>query len=279
MDNLQWFKFSPAKWSMGKTKKLSMEQRAEYLDLCCSYWIAECSMGVEDMREHSDEVDLFVKRGLIGEDGIAWLNQQHEEASKKSDRAKESARKRWSKRTQCDSNANAMRTHSDSNANAMQIREEKIKTREDEDKIRQEQNRQELNAREREVADAPVPQKVIEFDSEGNSLNEEQPIESKPKTTRFKKPTLLEVQDYFEQKYYPNEAEVFYNYYESNGWKVGRNPMKNWHAAVSNWIKRAKENQLKPKYNGAKKSPHDITPDEFSESIRKGVAEWNRRHG
>ena len=32
------------------------------------------------------------------------------------------------------------------------------------------------------------------------------------------------------------EAEKFYNYYESNGWKVGKNPMKNWKAAANNWI-------------------------------------------
>jgi hypothetical protein len=32
------------------------------------------------------------------------------------------------------------------------------------------------------------------------------------------------------------EAEKFFNYYESNGWKVGKNPMKNWKAAANNWI-------------------------------------------
>jgi hypothetical protein len=32
------------------------------------------------------------------------------------------------------------------------------------------------------------------------------------------------------------EAEKFVNYYESNGWKVGKNPMKNWRAAANNWI-------------------------------------------
>ena len=32
------------------------------------------------------------------------------------------------------------------------------------------------------------------------------------------------------------EAEKFVNYYESNGWKVGKNPMKNWKAAANNWI-------------------------------------------
>lgn len=33
------------------------------------------------------------------------------------------------------------------------------------------------------------------------------------------------------------EGEKFFNYYESNGWKVGKNKMKNWKAAAANWIK------------------------------------------
>lgn len=36
-------------------------------------------------------------------------------------------------------------------------------------------------------------------------------------------------------------AEDFWNYYESNGWQVGRNKMKNWHAAASQWNKRQKQ--------------------------------------
>ena len=36
------------------------------------------------------------------------------------------------------------------------------------------------------------------------------------------------------------EAEKFVNYYESNGWKVGKNPMKSWTHAVNNWINNAK---------------------------------------
>lgn len=31
------------------------------------------------------------------------------------------------------------------------------------------------------------------------------------------------------------ESQKFFNYYESNGWKVGRNPMKSWTAAMTNW--------------------------------------------
>ena len=37
-----------------------------------------------------------------------------------------------------------------------------------------------------------------------------------------------------------DQAENFLNYYESNGWRVGKNPMKNWHCAVANWIKNIK---------------------------------------
>lgn len=54
---------------------------------------------------------------------------------------------------------------------------------------------------------------------------------------KMKRPTLQEVTDYFEEKGHKKESDVFFNYYESNGWKVGKNPMKNWKAAAQNWIK------------------------------------------
>jgi len=36
------------------------------------------------------------------------------------------------------------------------------------------------------------------------------------------------------------EAEKFVNYYESNGWKVGKNPMRSWTHAVNNWLTNTK---------------------------------------
>jgi hypothetical protein len=33
-----------------------------------------------------------------------------------------------------------------------------------------------------------------------------------------------------------SEAKAFFNHYESNGWMVGKNKMKNWEAAVRNWM-------------------------------------------
>ena len=37
------------------------------------------------------------------------------------------------------------------------------------------------------------------------------------------------------------EAEKFFNHYESNGWKVGKNPMRSWHSSISGWNIRCKE--------------------------------------
>ncbi len=57
----------------------------------------------------------------------------------------------------------------------------------------------------------------------------------------FVKPTLDEVKLNFSQtKNSMFEAEKFFNYYESNGWKVGKNPMKMWTAAAANWKKNIK---------------------------------------
>lgn len=55
---------------------------------------------------------------------------------------------------------------------------------------------------------------------------------------RFSPPTLQEVQDYCQSKGYAWDAEAFWLYYESNGWMVGRNKMKNWRSACANWNKR-----------------------------------------
>lgn len=57
-------------------------------------------------------------------------------------------------------------------------------------------------------------------------------------STGFKKPTIEEVKSEFSRILMPmTEAERFFHYYESNGWKVGKNPMKSWTSAVVNWRK------------------------------------------
>jgi hypothetical protein len=51
----------------------------------------------------------------------------------------------------------------------------------------------------------------------------------------FSIPTLQQVQAYCNERANNVDPLKFINHYESNGWKVGKNPMKNWQAAVRTW--------------------------------------------
>lgn len=53
--------------------------------------------------------------------------------------------------------------------------------------------------------------------------------------SKFVKPTLQEVKAYCIERGNDVDPERFMNHYESNGWMVGRNKMKDWRAAVRNW--------------------------------------------
>ena len=52
---------------------------------------------------------------------------------------------------------------------------------------------------------------------------------------RFSPPSLEEVKAYCKERKNSVDAQRFIDYYTSNGWKVGKNPMKDWKAAVRNW--------------------------------------------
>jgi hypothetical protein len=61
----------------------------------------------------------------------------------------------------------------------------------------------------------------------------------KEKKLQFVKPTVVEIYDYACEKLNDKDAlaftEKFHAHYEANGWKVGRNSMKDWKAAVRKW--------------------------------------------
>lgn len=60
----------------------------------------------------------------------------------------------------------------------------------------------------------------------------------KKRGARFAAPTLDEVRSYIAEKGYSVDAEKWHAHYTANGWKVGRNPMADWRAAVRTWAKR-----------------------------------------
>ena len=112
------------------------------------------------------------------------------------------------------------------------------------DLIDQQHHRREVNAANR------AGKKAEPATNEENSAIEPQPEEKpaqeiqpeKPKRKNFVKPTVEEIAAYCKEKNYTVNAQQFFNYYESNGWKIGHNAMKSWQAAVQNWNIRDKAN-------------------------------------
>lgn len=57
----------------------------------------------------------------------------------------------------------------------------------------------------------------------------------------FQKPFLKDVIEYCQERKNFVNAEKWFAYYEANGWKVGKNPMKDWKAAVRTWENNEKQ--------------------------------------
>ena len=55
------------------------------------------------------------------------------------------------------------------------------------------------------------------------------------KVTNCSRPTIEEVKAYCQERNNRVDPERFIDYYTANGWKVGKNPMKDWKAAVRTW--------------------------------------------
>lgn len=83
----------------------------------------------------------------------------------------------------------------------------------------------------------------------------------KRKAARFRAPSPAEVSEYAQQyaatknldlRAIDFDPEYFCDYYESNGWHVGKQPMKDWKATVRRWLRTSK-----PRNGSVKEVPDD----------------------
>ena len=96
------------------------------------------------------------------------------------------------------------------------------------------------------VGNPPKPM-VREGERDGEGEREEEgkggKADKPPTRHRFVPPSVEEINGYCQEHGYSVDAERFVNHYTSNGWKVGRNPMKDWKAAVRNWSRQDRKEQ------------------------------------
>lgn len=101
----------------------------------------------------------------------------------------------------------------------------------------------------RQISEKSPPEIELEKD-----IEIEKEIHSSAKSTttkrkRFEKPTLSQITQYCLERNNNVNAEQFYDYYESNGWKVGKNAMKDWKACVRTWERNGYDRPIKKKNN------------------------------
>ena len=59
-------------------------------------------------------------------------------------------------------------------------------------------------------------------------------------------PSLEEIRSYCQERGNQVDPEYFYHYYQSNGWRVGKNPMRDWKAAVCAWESNGMAEKMAP---------------------------------
>lgn len=87
--------------------------------------------------------------------------------------------------------------------------------------------------------------------------------------TRFTPPTVEEVKAYCEERKNGVDAQHWFDYYASNGWKVGKNAMKDWKAAVRTWEKNGFTKQKSSAQQHVAESFHAESDEEKMERLRK----------
>lgn len=122
-----------------------------------------------------------------------------------------------------------------------------------------------------EILKKSTPEIEIELEKE---IKIEKEIDSSASTTtkrkRFEKPTLSEIKEYCIERNNNVDAQHFFDYYESNGWKVGKNSMKNWQAAVRTWEKNSYTNTTKQ----TKKTNTEQTLDAIYKVMNESEVEY-----
>jgi len=220
-DKLTWFKFSPSDWMMGRIRKLPKEVQADFIALMCVYWNNLCCLTVEDAQlevgEKTFEQLVKYKIVKINEDWIEihFLDIQlkliDQDAKSKSESGRMGNLKRW---------------HSDL---FQQVKDGKLSLK-----------KAEYLAKQSYPDRTPIAEQSQNI---AEKKRKEENREEKRESNRFTAPTISEIQQYAkEKKYVSFNAARFHAYYESNGWKVGKNKMKDWKAAARGWQSRESEN-------------------------------------
>ena len=118
--------------------------------------------------------------------------------------------------------------------------------------------------------------------NENVNVNDNENVNAKVSRSHFRAPAYDEILNFMKEKNslagnvwndakVVTESKAFFNHYESNGWMVGKNKMKNWEAAVRNWMNNnSKFENNKPNHNEREKRNSEL--EQFRKQYRSSLA-------
>ena len=109
------------------------------------------------------------------------------------------------------------------------------------------------------------------------------------KSSRFTPPTLSELEIYCSERKNGVDPQKFLDFYESKGWLIGKNKMKDWKAAVRTWERSNSgsgyldsKNQEKPPINDSRAIPNEIkrlfSAVRVAKDLPKDLHGWDEAH-
>jgi uncharacterized phage protein (TIGR02220 family) len=130
MEKLQWFKFSPSDYMMGKIQRCPEITQARFIRLCCLYWNKECNLNITDTIIEIDQehFDILISKKIISSNEehifIDFLDEQMLDITETSKDKSKAAKIRWAKYNEEKNNADAMHVHTDAMQNDAEKRRE-----------------------------------------------------------------------------------------------------------------------------------------------------------
>ena len=111
------------------------------------------------------------------------------------------------------------------------------------DLIDQQIHRREVNAANRtgKKAEPETNKENLAAEPQPEEKSAQEIQQEKPKRKNFIKPTVEEIAAYCAERKNEVDAQTFFDFYESKGWKVGAVKMRDWRASVRTWEKRDAE--------------------------------------
>lgn len=89
----------------------------------------------------------------------------------------------------------------------------------------------------------------IDIRDKEKEIRDKEIEEKQQPRARFVPPSIQDVATYCAERNNGVDAQRFVDYYTANGWKVGKNPMKDWKAAVRTWERNRKGEQHEQRRN------------------------------